>query len=110
MAVELWDEKYGNAVDDFDTEIEALTFMRKTITERGEGAVETWALDMSDDRPPCAWYRVIASRADASGLTADLPVRSVTMPFLRGRRLKYPFPASATNSQSVDVSRPVDIP
>ncbi len=51
MTVELWDEKYGNAVDDFDTENEALVFVRQTIAERGEQAVETWALDLTDDRP-----------------------------------------------------------
>jgi hypothetical protein len=51
MAVELWDEKHGNAVDDFDTEDEALSFVRKTIAERGGCSVQTWALDFSDDRP-----------------------------------------------------------
>ena len=51
MAVELWNDKTGNAIDDFDTEGEALAFVRETISLRGERAIATWALDVSDDAP-----------------------------------------------------------
>lgn len=48
MTVELWNEKTRNAIDDFDTESEALVFVREAIALRGEKAVATWALDIDD--------------------------------------------------------------
>jgi hypothetical protein len=51
MAIELWNDKTGNAIDDFDTEDEALAFVRETISLRGKRAVATWALDVSGDAP-----------------------------------------------------------
>lgn len=51
MAVELWNDKTGNAIDDFDNEDEALAFVLDNITLRDEQAVSAWALDVSDDAP-----------------------------------------------------------
>jgi hypothetical protein len=51
MAVELWNDKTGNAIDDLDSEGQALTFVRETISLRDKRAVATWALDVSDDAP-----------------------------------------------------------
>ncbi len=45
MAVELWDDKDGNLIDDFNDEAEALACIRETVAEHGTDAVATWALD-----------------------------------------------------------------
>lgn len=51
MVVELWDDTYGNAIDEFDSEDEAYAFVRQTIEQLGKQAVANWALDRMDDRP-----------------------------------------------------------
>jgi hypothetical protein len=51
VSVELWDDKYGNAIEEFENEDDALAFVRKMIEQRGEKAIADWALDPMDDRP-----------------------------------------------------------
>lgn len=51
MPIELWDDRSGNAIEDFDTEEEALAFVRTMLERGGESAVAEWALDFLDDRP-----------------------------------------------------------
>jgi hypothetical protein len=52
MAVELWEERYGNAIEEFPTVDAALSFVQAMILQHGEESVATWALDISDDTPP----------------------------------------------------------
>jgi len=39
VSVELWDDKYGNAIEEFENEDDALAFVRKMIEQRGEKAI-----------------------------------------------------------------------
>jgi hypothetical protein len=48
MAIEIWDIQTRNAIDDFDTEEDALAFVRETIALRGVKAVAHWALNVED--------------------------------------------------------------
>lgn len=52
--VMLWEEQYGNAVEEFETEDEALAFVHRTIELRGERAVSSWAMDLGESG---AWVR-----------------------------------------------------
>lgn len=51
MAVELWEERYGNAIEEFPTVDAALRFVRQMIKRHGEQSVATWAMDLCDDAP-----------------------------------------------------------
>lgn len=48
MAVEIWDEKTRNAIDEFPTVELALAFIRETIALGSERDVLDWAMDAPD--------------------------------------------------------------
>ncbi len=51
MAVELWNDKTRNLIADFDSEADALTYLRQMIDLHGEQSVARWALEIDDDSP-----------------------------------------------------------
>lgn len=49
MAYELWDRESANIVGEFDTENDALEFVRRMVKTHGPGVVLPWALAFEDD-------------------------------------------------------------
>lgn len=50
MAVELWNDKTANLIDDFENEQAALLAIREVIGRDGFDAIEAWALDRLDGK------------------------------------------------------------
>jgi hypothetical protein len=51
---ELWENRSGNLIAEFDAEDEALQFVRDTIRAAGVAAILTWSLHRSDAAAPIA--------------------------------------------------------
>ena len=49
MAYELWDRESANIVGEFDSEDDALTFVRCMVEAHGPTVVLPWALALEDD-------------------------------------------------------------
>lgn len=49
MAHELWDHESANMVGDYDTEEQALAFVRRMVEAHGPDVVLPWALAYEDD-------------------------------------------------------------
>jgi hypothetical protein len=60
MAVEIWNERTRNAVDEFETEEEALAFVHAMINRHGERSLAAWAMDVADDTPMVRGSELIA--------------------------------------------------
>jgi len=49
MAYELWNRESANLVGDFDSESDALIFVREMVRQHGPDVVLAWALAFEDD-------------------------------------------------------------
>jgi len=60
VAIELWDERTANLIDDFASEAEALQELRAIILRDGEQAIRAWALDRYDGKPMIRGSELVA--------------------------------------------------
>lgn len=62
---EVWDNKTGNVIDEFEDEASALAFVRATVALRGVAAVLNWSLDGPDRSAPPIFGQALLARAQA---------------------------------------------
>jgi hypothetical protein len=63
VTYEIWNNKTGNVIDEFDDEASALAFVRETVALRGVTAVADWSLDGPDRTLPPLYGRALLARA-----------------------------------------------
>jgi len=61
---ELWENRSGNLIAEFDTEDEALRFVRDTVKGGDLAAVLYWSLHRSDEATPIAYGTALNALAD----------------------------------------------
>ncbi len=61
---EMWENRSGNLISEFDTEDEALRFVRDTVKAGGLAAVLTWSLHRSEAATPIAYGTALYALVD----------------------------------------------
>ena len=61
---ELWENRGGNLIAEFDSAEEALRFVRDTVKGGGLADVLSWSLHRSDAAPPVAYGKALFALVD----------------------------------------------
>ncbi len=61
---QLWENRSGNLIAEFDTKDEALWFVRDTVKAGNLATVLTWSLHRSDETAPIAYGEVLYALVD----------------------------------------------
>ena len=61
---ELWENRSGNLLAEFDSEAEALRFVRDTVTGGDFATVLSWSLHRSDEPTPIAYGTALYALVD----------------------------------------------